>query len=315
MRRRVLSVGLLMLAAGLAVLVFPNARSLYEGLFFYLPNALAYNPTAVQPLGASSRYSSVFDLIRMKNAERYNYLLAHLDLPNVSVTRVPVSGAALPNLFVHFNNPGPYTVFSAHYDKLHDDSNYQGASDNTAAVAVLVASATDLASRQYAGSAAFLFTSEEETGLRGSTAFMQYARANSLSIRENVNFDNIGRGKLAIRPSVEVPGFVFTVPFAGNYTYDGRKLQASHAFGPANARLTQALLQIQPDIVVYERFSAKSDSNVFQAHGIDTVAISGDDMYYLEQTWHTFDDRVELLDERNLDLAFNLIIGFALLRS
>ena len=66
---------------------------------------------------------------------------------------------------------------------------------------------------------------------------------------------------------------------------------------------------MQPDIVVYERFPALSDSNVFQANGIDTVAISGDDMYYLEQTWHTYADRVELLDERNLDRAFDLIMN------
>ena len=100
---------------------------------------------------------------------------------------------------------------------------------------------------------------------------------------------------------------MFTLPFYGDVAYDGRQLRPSPAYPLANERLTQTLLRAQPDIVVYQRFTALSDSNVFQANGIDTVAISGDDMYYLEQTWHTYADRVELLDERNLDRAFDLI--------
>jgi Peptidase family M28 len=147
--------------------------------------------------------------------------------------------------------------------------------------------------------------------LRGAKSFYEYARANNIAIREIVNFDNLGRGRLAIRPSADIPGFVFTIPLYGDYAYDGRDLRRSALYPPANARLTQALLRAQPDIVVYERFTAVSDSNVFQANGIDTVAISGDDMYYLEQTWHTYADRVELLDERNLERAYELILRYA----
>ena len=39
--------------------------------------------------------------------------------------------------------------------------------------------------------------------------------------------------------------------------------------------------------------------------------VSGDNIYYLEQTWHTHADRVELLDEKNLDLAFELSMQYA----
>jgi Zn-dependent M28 family amino/carboxypeptidase len=295
----------------LAAFIFPNARSLYEGIFFYLRDVIAYNPSAVQPVNRDGRYASLYDLIRMRNSERHDYLFAHVNLPNARVTQVPISNSQLSNIFVRFSAQGPYTIYSAHYDKLHDDPEYQGASDNTAAVSVLLASVAELAARDDSGSRAFLFTGEEETGLRGAKSFYEYARANNIAIREIVNFDNLGRGKLAIRPSADIPGFVFTIPLVGDYAYDGRDLRRSAPYPPANARFTQALLRAQPDIVVYERFTAVSDSNVFQANGIDTVAISGDDMYYLEQTWHTYADRVELLDERNLERTYQLIMQYA----
>jgi hypothetical protein len=106
---------------------------------------------------------------------------------------------------------------------------------------------------------------------------------------------------------------VFTLPLYGDIAYDGRTLRRVENLRKvdprANPRLTQALLRAQPDLVVYERFTARGDSNVFEANGIDTVAISGDDMRYLELTWHTYADRVELLDERNLDRAYGLMVG------
>ncbi len=298
----------MLLAVILAGFIIPNARALYEGIFFYLRDTVTYNPSAVQPIDPAGRYASVYDLVRSLNLARRDYILHHLDFPNIKITRVPVPNSALDDILVTFGSAGPFTIYSAHYDKLYDDIFYEGASDNTAAVSTLLACVSQLAKRNYTGTAAFLFTGEEETGLRGAQAFLPYARANNLGIRANVNFDNLGRGKLAIRPSVAVPGYSFTIPFYGVLTYDGRTLRPSPPYAPANTRVTQELLRVQPDIVVYERFTALGDSNVFQANGIDTVAISGDDMRYLELTWHTYADRVELLDQRNLDLAFNLIV-------
>ncbi len=40
------------------------------------------------------------------------------------------------------------------------------------------------------------------------------------------------------------------------------------------------------------------------------MALSGDDMRFLELIWHTYADRIELLGERNLDLAFELIMRY-----
>ncbi len=309
MKSKYSRVGLGLLLVACAVLALPNARSLDEGIIYYLRYAVI-SSGVIQSIRPDGRYASLYSLVRLRNVERLAYLMAHLDLPNVSVLKIPIPGYPLPSLFVRFDGAGPYTIYSAHYDKLLDDPVYQGASDNTAALSVLLASITELAKRGDGGSRAFLFTGEEETGLHGASAFVEYARSNNIAIREIVNFDNLGRGNLAIRPSAPVPGYVISLPFCGDMAYDGRAFRPSPPYPRANVRLTQALLRLRPDIVVFERFTAFSDSNVFQANGIDTVALSGDDMRYLDLTWHTYRDRVELLDERNLDLAFELILGY-----
>lgn len=294
-----------------ALIVFPNMRSLYEGVFYYLRDVVTYDPYAVIPINRDGRYGSVYDLVRLRNTERLQYLQRRLDLPKVSVALIAIPNSQFPNLLVRFNDsPQPLIIFSAHYDKLFDNTEYQGASDNTAAVSVLLAAIDTLARRGDAGNRAFLFTGEEETGMRGASAFVEYARANKILIREIINFDNIGRGKLAIRPSASIPGFVFNLPGFGDFAFDGRTFHSSPAFPLANARLAQSLLRVQPDMIVYERFTAVSDSNVFQANGIDTVTISASDMFFLQQTWHTYADRWELLDDRNLDRALDLILNY-----
>jgi len=305
-RRAVLFASLVLVA----LIVIPNARSLYEGIFFYLRDVITYAPQDVEPIKRAGRYGSIYNLVSMKNAERLVYLRQSLNRPGIRATEIPIPGSPFSNLLIQLNDTTePRVIFSAHYDKLYDDPAYHGASDNTAAVSVLLAAIDELARRGDAGHRAFLFIGEEETGLHGASAFVEYARANNLSIRAIINFDNIGRGRLAIRPSATTPGFVFTIPLVGDFAYDGRELRASPAYPLANARLTQSLLRAQPDMIVYERFTAVSDSNVFQASGIDTVTISASDQYYLQQTWHSYVDRLELLDERNLDRAFDLIIN------
>lgn len=298
----------------LAAIVLPNLRSLYEGVFFYLRDTLTYTPNPARPIQRDGRYASVYDLVQLRNAERQAYLLKRLGALNASIVQIPIPGSTQASILVRFSEAQPLTIFSAHYDKLFDEIDYQGASDNTAAVSVLLAAAEDFARNGTGSSRAFLFTGEEEKGLRGSQAFVQYARdaapAPRIAIKEIINFDNVGRGKLGIRPSASVPGFIFNVPFIGDYGYDGRDFRPSPPYPPVPARLSQAILRAQPATTVYEKFTALSDSNVFQANNIETVAISGDNISYLERTWHTFADRVELLDESNLDLAFELIMKY-----
>ncbi len=131
-----------------------------------------------------------------------------------------------------------------------------------------------------------------------------------MGVREVVNFDNIGRGNLAIRPSAPAPGYVFTIPFYGDMVYDGRGFRQGVRYPLADQPLSQALARAQPALVVLERFTALTDSNVFQANSIPTVAISGDDMHFLDETWHTYSDKIELLDQANLDQTFELITHY-----
>jgi len=294
----------------LALLAAPNLRALYEGIFFYLRDTFAYTSTPAKSIRRDGRYASLYPLVQMRNTARRDYLLDSLAASNLIVTQIPIPNSQLPNILVRFDTTAPLVIFSAHYDKLYDEVNYSGASDNTAAVSVLLAAAKELGQRGDGGNRAFLFTGEEETGLRGAQAFVEYARANQIAIREIINFDNLGRGKLGIRPSAPVPGFIFSIPLSGDYACDGRHFSPSPSFQKANPRVTQHVLRAQPNTTVYEQFTALSDSNVFEANGIDTVAISGDDMAFLERTWHTYADKIEWIDEGNLDLAYFLIMQY-----
>jgi hypothetical protein len=308
-KRRFALIGLGLLLLFFVTLIVPNGRSLYEGVYFYL--RFAISPLQVsQPVRRDGRYASLYDLIRLRNSERYGYLLDHLNLPGVVVVQIPIPNFPQPDLFIEFNGTGPFTVYCAHYDKAYDDPQYQGASDNTAAVSVLLASIAELARGRGGGSRAFLFTGQEESGPGGAAAFVQYARAKNLPIREIIDFDSLGRGRLTMRPSADLPGFVFTLPFYGDVVYDGQAFRPNRSYPLPAQRLTQALMQVQPDMVQLERFTALSDSNVFQASGIDTVAISADDMHYLELAWDTYADRTDLLEEGNLDRAFNLVLNY-----
>lgn len=290
------------------VLIASNTRALYEGVFFYLRDVLTYDARAVVSVSPAGRYASLYDLVALNNAERLAYLQRWLDARALNVTAIPIPNSSQRNLFVHFDSSTPYIIFAAHYDKLYDDAAYHGASDNTAAVSVLLAAIEALLQRGDAGARAFLFTGEEETGLRGAYAFIEYARAHALPIRAIIVLDNLGRGELAVRPSAEQVGWVFTLPLVGDWAYDGRALVPSSAYAPVNARVVRDLVRAYPNLVVYERFTARGDSNTFLSEGLDSVLVSGDNLYYLQLTWHTYADRIELLDERNLDRALELIL-------
>lgn len=305
MFKRVIASIVLILILAFTVL---NTRALYEGVFFYLRDVLTYDARAIVPINPAGRYASLYDLVPLSNAERLEYLQRWLAAHALSVTAIPIPDSSQRNLFVHFDALTPYIIFAAHYDKLYDDAAYQGASDNTAAVSVLLAALDELTRRDNAGARAFLFTGEEETGLRGAQTFVAYARTHALPIRALIVFDNLGRGELAVRPSAEQVGWAFTLPLVGDFVFDGRAFHPSAPYAPANARVVRELKRAYPSLVVYERFTARGDSNAFLAAGLDSVLVSGDNLYYLQLTWHTYADRIELLDERNLDRALELIL-------
>jgi hypothetical protein len=291
-------------------LLLGNRRSLAEGLR-YLRDMLTWRPEAVQPLAPNGPFGVCYQLVRGDNATRYRVVSETLQEIGLTPLAIPVPDEPLPNLLVRFDQGGPYTLFVAHYDKSRVTPSYQGASDNTAAVSVLLAAAWDLVIQPPARSVALLFTAAEERGLKGAHAFLAWAQANDVPIAEVMNLDMLGRNRIATRPSA-LPGFYFWLPLIGEIVFDGRRLRRGTPYPQPDQQMVCRFKDLMgKDLVVYQRFTAYSDSNAFQAAGLPTVSLSSDNMYYLDVVWERDADRVEWLDERNLELARRLIVGYA----
>jgi hypothetical protein len=296
--------------AGLVALIAGNLRSLSEGLV-YVRQMMAWNPQPHRPIERLGPFGMCYELVGFDSVGRFQAIARWVRDLGLEPLQVPVPNDSLPNLLVLFNERGPYTLFVAHYDKSYETATYQGASDNTAAVCALLAAAGDLARHRPTRPVALLFTATEERGLKGAQAFLAWAKGYELDITEIINFDMIGRGRLAIRPSA-LPGFYFWLPGFDDMVYDGRKFFRGQPYPLPDPGLTQRLRALMgDDVVVYQRFTVLSDSNVFQQAGIPTVCISSDNMYYLDLVWERDTDRIELLDEDNLELARRLVIGYA----
>lgn len=397
-----------LLAAALA-LALANRSSLAEGLR-YLRHMLAWQPGNVTPVDPGGDFGVCYELAGLDNAGRYELIARRLAGLGLAPVSIPVPGQPLPNLLLLLLGDGPYTLFAAHYDKSRETATYQAASDNTAAVAVLLAALGELVeppppapspkmreggrvepgiaaaddgpelSQCHSDSASgeesllrrltgrgqretaqdneefrpaarafisrlqrfllplrsrrndmafptgppgpglrplapagvgFLFTAAEEQGLKGASAFSRWARAEGLAVDNIINLDMLGRGRLACRPSA-LPGFYFWLPGLGQMVYDGRRLRRGLPYPLPDPRLVAQLKEALGDnLVVYERFAARSDSNIFQAAGWPTVCLSSENMYYLDRVWDRDADRLELLDQDHLELARRLVVGLA----
>jgi hypothetical protein len=97
MSRRLLLALVLLL---LAIIFLSNARALYEGIFFYLPAVVTYDPRAVGPISREGRYASVYDLVRLRNVERLAYLRHRLDSPKIAVALIPIPDSPFPVVFL-----------------------------------------------------------------------------------------------------------------------------------------------------------------------------------------------------------------------
>jgi hypothetical protein len=294
----------------LVLFVGRNLRGLLEGLS-YLRHKRAWDPGGVKPVDPDGAYGICHDLVRLRDAARGDAIVGCLRDLNLTPIPVPIPNEPLSNVLALLRPEGPYTLFVAHYDKSRETTAYQAASDNTAAVCALLAAARDLAEYPQRRPVALLFTAGEERGCRGAEAFLSWAGARGLDMLEVINFDMIGRGKLASRPSA-LPGFYFWLPGLGEMVYNGRGVARAKPYPSPNPGLVSRLKAVLgDDLVTYQRFTARSDSNVFQAAGIPTVSLSSDDMYYLDLVWERDADRLELLDEHNLDLARRLVVDYA----
>ena len=92
-------------------------------------------------------------------------------------------------------NPRRYIVVSAHYDHLgvRNGMVFNGADDNASGTAALMALAKYFSAHRPANSLIFAAFDAEESGLRGSQAFVKTPPVEASSIIVNVNMDMIGR--------------------------------------------------------------------------------------------------------------------------
>ena len=294
------------LGGGLAL----NWRSLGDGLA-YLRDLAQYRPTPAVPVAPGGRYGPLYDLVNLDNAGREAYLEQWLGQRGLPPQRLSIPGSPQSNLLLRLGPDGPATLFVAHWDKVSERPTYQGASDNTSGVVVLLAAALTLARQPGTRPLAFLWTGEEERGSLGAHAFVAWARETGFAVREVYNFDMLGRGGLGARPVSTRPGFVFTLPLRGLVVYDGRTLRPTAPHPPVDERVARRLRAAQPDVRIARMMTALGDTNVFNAAGWPGAMLSAANLHYLNLVWHNDADRVELLDERNLDPAYDLILALA----
>jgi hypothetical protein len=295
--------------ATLAMLLLANRRSLREGLR-YLFDLWRWQPTPIHPLEPNGPFAICYDLVGKPNAERAQIITTTLQQQGLRVTPIPVPGEALPNLFVRLGGPGPLRLFVAHYDLSRETPSYQGACDNTAAVAALLAATSNLAANPPIRPIGVLFTSAEERGMLGAQAYVAWAQHTKQKIEAAINFDMIGRGHLASRPSA-LPGIYCWLPLVGELAFDGRTFRRGQPYPQPHPSLLRMIRRAAPGLVEYRRFTARSDSNIFQDAGIPTIAISSSDMAYLDRVWERDSDRIELLDQTNLERARALILALS----
>jgi Zn-dependent M28 family amino/carboxypeptidase len=294
----------------LAVALLANLRTFYEGSRF-IYHGIIWDPGATHPIDPDGPYGLCYDLVEQTNSERCETLLSALGELDLVPTTIPVAGVSQPNILVAFGEEGPYSLFVAHFDKSREDAHYQGASDNTAALCALVAAARTLATDGQSHRVALLLTSGEERGLLGAKSFLGWMEQHAFPIEEVINLDMIGRRRLATRPSAW-PGLYFWVPGLGQTVFDGQRLSRAPSYPQPDAKLVSSLKRLAGrNLTSYRRFTAHSDSNIFQEAGLPTVCLSSDDIYYLNRVWEQEADRIELLDERNLELAAELVVAYA----
>lgn len=313
MKRALLVIGLALLAVFL-LLIAINLPSLDDGVL-YLQDMVAYSETPARPLDENGRFDFCRQFVMLRNAQRAQFIENFLQARDIPFERLAISGAdgtdtGFDNIWVPFSEQGPYTLYTAHYDKFIDEPDYQGASDNSAAVCMLLVAAAELREARPKRPIAFLFTGEEERGLRGAQSFYEYATANDVQVAEVLNFDSMGRAGIAARALGDKSGFVFTIPLLGEYVYDGRELSPASSYQQSDPALLARLRRIVP-LAEFDRMVANSDGTLWKQQGWNAINLTSDDIYFLDETWHTYADRVELLDQTNFERAVELMVGYA----
>ena len=310
MRLRGRSWALWLVLALIALLVCGNVRTLYEGSL-YLAQLGRWDPEAVRQIDPDGEFGLCHQLVALDNAGRFEAILAAVTDLGLETVLIPVPDEPLPSILVRLGADDLETLFVAHYDKSSESPDYQGASDNTAAVCALLSGLARLRAAPPERSIGILFCAAEERGLKGAESFVTWVRQQRVVIDEVINLDMVGRDGLAVRPEAD-PGLYFWLPGLGQCVYDGRYVTRATAYQQPNEDLVDRLrATLGRGLVVYRRFCSHSDGHVFQREGWAVATLSSDNIYYLDRVWETKGDRIELLDEVHLELVRDFVVAYA----
>ena len=294
----------------LVIVLLRNRFALREGLV-YMGQMLAWNPDKVTPITVDGRFGILYDFVAGTNGQRCYMVEQDLIKSGLSPLRIPSCDDCPPNLLVTFGQRGPYRLILAHYDKSRETPEYQGASDNSAAVAVLLALADELAATPPETPLALLFTSGEEKGLLGARALLRWCDETGFEIESVIGIDMIGRDRLAVRP-LGHSGLHFWLPLAGNRVFDGQATRSAAPCRQPDPSLVRQLRQASAgELVVYRTVAGNTDALPFAERGLPTAYCAGSNTYYANLVWEQDTDRIELLDEDSLQQTLDTFIAYA----
>lgn len=201
------------------------------------------------------------------------------------------------DIFIKANKNNDFTLITAHYDNLKIPD-YQGALDNSAAVAILLNTIRNCKEVLNEKNVAFLFTSLEEQGFMGAQEFLAYSKEHNFKINKVICLDGLGRGNLsAMNNCLGSFGFKFRDYFFREKLFTGYSLKAC----PKYFKVDNSIIDLKKyKIKVLHSFLSSTDSRVFIMYGIPSIHLTSGDIPHFLKVMHTTHDRIDGLQYKSL---------------
>jgi hypothetical protein len=201
------------------------------------------------------------------------------------------------DIFIKPNGKNDFTLMTAHYDNLKIPD-YQGALDNSAAVAILLNTLRNCKEILHEKNVAFLFTTLEEQGYMGAQEFLAYSKEHYFKINKVICLDGLGRGNLsAMNNCLGSFGFKFRDYFFREKLFTGYSLKDC----PGYLKVDNSIIDLRKyKINVLHSFLSSTDSRVFIKDGIPTIHLTSSDIPHFLKVMHTVRDKVDGLQYKSL---------------
>ena len=201
------------------------------------------------------------------------------------------------DIFIKPNKNNDFTLITAHYDNLKIPD-YQGALDNSAAVAILLNTLRNCKEILHEKNVAFLFTTLEEQGFMGAQEFLAYSKEHNFKINKVICLDGLGRGTLsAMNNCLGSFGFKFRDYFFREKLFTGYSFKDC----PRYLNVDNSIIDLKKyKINVLHSFLSSTDSRVFIKDGIPTIHLTSNDIPHFLKVMHTSRDRINGLQYKSL---------------